>query len=49
MINNKVMEEERLINGAVGRIREVKEGSDGLLYILIDDANGKILRLKPVK
>ena len=49
MINNKVMEEERLINGAVGRIREVKEGPDGLLYILIDDANGKILRLKPVK
>jgi glucose/arabinose dehydrogenase len=49
MTNNKVMEEERLINGAVGRIREVKEGPDGLLYILIDDANGKILRLKPVK
>jgi glucose/arabinose dehydrogenase len=49
MTNNKVMEEERLINGAVGRIREVKEGPDGLLYILIDDTNGKILRLKPVK
>ena len=49
MTDNIVMIEERLINGAFGRIREIKEGSDGLLYILIDDANGKILKLKPVE
>jgi glucose/arabinose dehydrogenase len=47
MLDNKVIQEERLINGAAGRIREVKEGPDGLLYILIDDTNGKLLRLKP--
>ena len=47
--SNRVTKEERLINGAVGRIREVKESPDGLLYILIDDANGKILRLKPIQ
>ena len=47
MADNKVISEERLVNGAVGRIREVKEGPDGFLYILIDDANGKLLRLKP--
>jgi len=49
MTDNIVMIEERLINGAFGRIREIKEGPDGLLYILIDDANGKILKLKPVE
>jgi len=47
MADNKVVKEERLINGAVGRIREVKEGPDGLLYILTDDTNGKLLRIKP--
>lgn len=47
MADNKVVKEERLINGAVGRIREVKEGPDGLLYILTDDTNGKLLRLVP--
>ncbi len=47
IVNNKVIKEERLINGAVGRIREVKEGPDGYLYILIDDTDGKLLRLKP--
>jgi len=47
MTDNKVIKEERLINGAVGRIREVKEGPDGFLYILIDDPNGKLLRIKP--
>ena len=47
MTDNKVIKEERLINGAAGRIREVKEGPDGFLYILIDDPNGKLLRIKP--
>ena len=47
MLGKKVVKEERLINGAVGRIREVKEGPDGLLYILTDDTNGKLLRLVP--
>lgn len=48
MKNNKVIKEERLINGTVGRIREVQQGPDGLLYILTDESNGKLLRIKPI-
>ncbi len=49
MKNNKVVKEERLINGEVGRIREVQQGPDGLLYIITDETNGKIVRIKPVR
>ena len=45
--DNKVVKEERLLNGAVGRVREVEQGPDGLLYIITDERNGKLIRLKP--
>lgn len=48
MKNNKVLKEERLINGKVGRIREVQQGLDGYIYIITDEPDGKILRLKPL-
>jgi len=48
MKDNKVIKEERLINGAVGCIREVQQGPDGFLYILTDEAKGRLLRIKPV-
>ncbi len=48
MKDNKVIKEERLINGVVGRIREVQQGPDGLLYIITDESNGRLLRIKPV-
>ncbi|MCG8448521.1 MAG: PQQ-dependent sugar dehydrogenase, partial [Pirellulales bacterium] len=44
---NRVVHEERLINGKVDRIREVKQGPDGLLYIITDEADGKLIRIKP--
>ena len=47
--NNKVIKEERLINGKVGRIREVQQGLDGYIYIITDQTNGKLLRLKPLQ
>ena len=47
MKDNQVVREERLINGEVGRIREVQQGPDGLLYIITDDSNGKLMRIKP--
>jgi aldose sugar dehydrogenase len=31
----------------VGRIRDVRQGPDGLLYLLTDDTNGKLQRLEP--
>jgi glucose/arabinose dehydrogenase len=46
--NNRVRKEERLINNKVGRIREVQQGLDGYIYIITDETNGKLLRLKPL-
>ena len=43
----KVVKEERLLQGALGRIRDVRAGPDGLLYLLTDDSNGVLARLEP--
>ncbi len=45
----KVMKEEHLLKGKLGRIRNVKIGPDGYLYLLVDARNGKLVRLEPVK
>ncbi len=42
----KVVREHRLIEGA-GRIRDVRQGPDGLLYVLTDSRDGKLMRLTP--
>jgi glucose/arabinose dehydrogenase len=44
-----VVQEERLLEGELGRIRDVRVGPDGLVYLLTDDANGGIYRLSPVE
>ena len=44
----KVVREERLLRGIVGRIRDVRMGPDGLVYLLTDDSEGAFLRLEPV-
>ena len=44
----QVVHEERMLNGAFGRIRDVRQGPDGLLYLLTDEGNGRLLRLEPV-
>ena len=31
------------------RIREVRQGPDGLLYLLTDEEDGALLRLEPVE
>ena len=45
----EVVAEERLFEEAIGqRIRDVRQGPDGLIYLLADDSkNGKIIRLSP--
>ena len=43
--NNKVIKEERLLNDKGWRVRSVKQGPDGYLYIGVD--GGKILRIMP--
>jgi glucose/arabinose dehydrogenase len=43
----KVVGEERLLEGINERIRDVRQGPDGFLYLLTDNANGRILRVEP--
>jgi glucose/arabinose dehydrogenase len=43
----KVVGEERLLKDAIGRIRDVRSGPDGLLYLLTDEARGMLVRLEP--
>jgi glucose/arabinose dehydrogenase len=43
----KVIAEERILKGTLGRIRDVRNGPDGLLYLLTDDPRGVLARLEP--
>jgi glucose/arabinose dehydrogenase len=44
---DKVLREERLLQGELGRIRDVRAGPDGFLYLLTDEFRGKLVRLEP--
>ena len=37
--------EERMLKGEFGRIRDVRVASDGSIYLLTDEGDGKIIRL----
>ena len=39
--------EERLLTGVLGRIRDVRVGPDGYLYLLSDESDGVIARVEP--
>jgi len=43
----KVIREERLLQGVLGRIRDVRAAPDGYLYLLTDASNGTLVRLEP--
>lgn len=43
---DQVVHEERLLAGEFGRIRDVRQGPDGLIYLLTDATNGAIVRLE---
>ena len=45
----RVVHEERLLDGDFGRIRDVRLGPDGLLYLLTDSRNGQLLRVEPIE
>ena len=47
--NGVVVEKERLLANKLGRIRDVRQGPDGYLYLLTDELNGVIARLEPVE
>ena len=42
-----VAESEVILDGEIGRIRDVRQGSDGALYLLDDDSRGSLYRLVP--
>ena len=44
---DRVVSEERLLVGELGRIRDVRVGPDGLVYLLSDSSDGKLWRLEP--
>ena len=43
----KVVREYKLLSDVDERIRDVRQGPDGLLYVLTDSSNGKLIRLLP--
>jgi glucose/arabinose dehydrogenase len=47
--DGKVTKEERLLQGLNERIRDVRQGPDGALYLLTDNSAGRILRVAPAK
>ena len=47
--DGKVVKEERLLQGLHERIRDVRQGPDGALYLLTDNNAGRVLRVAPAK
>ncbi|MEJ2620228.1 MAG: PQQ-dependent sugar dehydrogenase [Candidatus Thiodiazotropha sp.] len=45
--NDLIRHEERLLTGELGRIRDVRQSPDGLLYLVTDEADGKLVKLVP--
>ncbi len=45
--DGKVLREERLLEDLGERIRDVRQGPDGWLYLLTDSPRGRLLRLQP--
>ena len=47
LTNGVVAREERYLGELHERIRDVQEGSDGFLYVITDNAKGRVLRVRP--
>jgi len=48
MDGERVVGEERMLDGVLGRIRDVRMGPDGYVYLLNDENDGVIARLEPL-
>jgi glucose/arabinose dehydrogenase len=46
---DKVGKEERLLRDVRERIRDVRQGPDGALWLVTDSGSGRILRVTPAK
>jgi glucose/arabinose dehydrogenase len=49
LVNGRIVHEERLLQRRLGRIRDVRVGPDGLVYLLTDERDGAIYRLAPIR
>jgi glucose/arabinose dehydrogenase len=47
--DNRIAGEEHLLMDRGRRIRDVRQGPDGALYVVTDDANGELWRIAPAK
>lgn len=47
MEGDAIVGEERLFQGQLGRIRDVRVGPDGAIYLLTDEDNGRLIRVAP--
>nr|WP_228632338.1 PQQ-dependent sugar dehydrogenase [Halomonas sp.] len=45
--DNEVTHEEVLLEDTLGRIRDVRQGPDGMLYVVTDEEDGGVYRLEP--
>ena len=45
----RVVREERMLRGVGQRLRHVRQGPDGFVYLLTDESDGQILRLEPAR
>ncbi|SFQ68753.1 PQQ-dependent sugar dehydrogenase [Hymenobacter arizonensis] len=45
--NGRVTGEERLLSDRKQRVRDVKQGPDGALYVVTDDSNGELWKIAP--
>jgi aldose sugar dehydrogenase len=46
---HRVVQEERYLIGRGDRVRDVRQGPDGFLYLLTDHPRGRVVRLEPVQ
>ena len=44
----RVVRQEALLKNSIGRIRDVRNGPDGLIYLLTDSPSGVVARLEPL-
>jgi glucose/arabinose dehydrogenase len=47
--DGKPVREERMLQGLNERIRDVRQGPDGALYLVTDNSAGRVLRVVPAK
>jgi glucose/arabinose dehydrogenase len=47
IVNGRVAQEERYLAELGERIRDVREGPDGAIYLLTDSSSGRLLRVEP--